>query len=854
MKKALICLFLALAALVLLTACSGKAGSTETETPADTQPVTDPGTTPAVPETSDVTVPETGPQTEPVTEDPNAIPTVDAAVIGTANVAPQGYVIGSSTLQDSFHSNLYLNDGSTRTGFSSKDFASATAEAHLFIDLGCSWTLRQVVLYPSEREADAGFFPAAFDVEVSADGRDYTSVGSFTGVSGVGAEGFAVELSGVKAQFVRIAVTEMNGSGAKYRYALGEMEVYADVDRTTNLLLNQNDVWLYMDTHETLRTVSHRISNAEDDAPLRFMSADESVAVVDHATGLITPTGYGDTLVYAFDGENLTACKVRVIDDSRTGFRISTFYLSAYMDPDYIPQSLDYMVEAGIGFLEECNAYDHAGNEICDYMMYECAKRGIFYSVCDVINTDMLIKARESKLDELIQKYENRAGFGGIHLADEPHEESNDYARVADYIRNYNYHITPHLNLLPIGGFPSWEEYVSEYCAITGGTHRMEYLSYDNYPFLYNGMFDNNVYNSLNKIRNYGLKYNASTGYYLQVMEIINSYRVMSDIDLKYNATLGFAYGMKNYKWFVFQTPINSGESFTTGLLGPDYTPSVMFDGVAAVNKLIKEYGTILGDHDAAEVYHNKAGYGNEAVPSTFPVTQISKNDAIFTLYCPISGNGCQYVVISNKNISTFGDREFSLRLADDLDSIELYEDGEFVEVILNDKDFGVIIPAGSCIILRLPADYDGRQPVTAHENLALDGAVFVSSSTYTFWTESDTASFHLNDGNTSSGGWIGANKDAGTYLLVDLKEVSKVSRVELFPYVGQKTAKFPAEFTILVSTDGQTWTEVYKTAEASTDGKSAWTCAFDAVNARYVRIDLTKKALALGEIEIYAD
>ena len=314
---------------------------------------------------------------------------------------------------------------------------------------------------------------------------------------------------------------------------------------------------------------------------------------------------------------------------------------------------------------------------------------------------------------------------------------------------------------------------------------------------------------------------------------------------------------MKSFKWFVYLTPIGSGESFTTGLIAADFTPSVMYDGVTAANARIKELGAILGASDAVEVYHHSANNGNERVPSTFPVTQTSSNDAIYTLYCPINGQGQQYVVISNKNFSESGDREFALRLADDLDSLEVLDGGVFQEVMLNGKDFAILIPAGDCAVFRLPEGYDGRQPtVSAGNNLALGGTAFVSSSTYTFWTASETASFHLNDGNTASGGWISTSRDAAPYILMDLKEATTVSRVVLYPYVGEKTSRFPAAFSIMVSADGENWTEVYTTSEAVTDGTGAWECVFDPTNARYVyvKIETPKKVYALGEIEIYAD
>lgn len=796
--------------------------------------------------------------TDPVTEtqtdretEQETKPTVSGDVIGTANVAQAGFAMASSSSTSGAYLNLHANDGDPTTPFSTCDFDEAAHDVYLFVDLTRAYTLRSVVLLPAPGEE--ALFPIDFDIQTSDDGQIWSTVQSYTDVSGVGAEGFTADMGGVSATFVRLLVHTMPASGAKYRFALGELQVMADVDRTTNLVLNQNDIWLYMDTAETLKTAYRRVSNAAEDAALRFFSDDPSVADIDYSTGYITPRGYGDTVVYAYDGENLTACHVRVLDDTQAEFRISTFYHSNFGYPDVIPACLDYMKEAGIGFLEETRTYDAAGNQVCDYMMYLCAKRDIFYSVADPLNSDAIIKARDADIIAMVQKYENRAGFGGVYLVDEPHDESNEYARVARLIHDYNHHITPHLNLLPIGGFPSWDEYISDYCAITGGVHRMQFLSYDNYCFLVNGGFNWGVYNSLNKIRQYGLKYHASTGYYMQCMEILGAYRISSDEELMLNASMGLAYGMKNFKWFVYLTPIGGeGEAFTTGVIGPDFKPSVMYEGVKAANARIAEWGKVLAKSDALEVYHSDNVNGNEVVPEDFVVRQTTGYSAIYTLYQSWESDRRQYVVIVNRDYGKGQDKDFTFTVTDGLPSLELYTDGAWEELDIGDGTFTLHINAGDSAILRLPMHYDAtRGAEEPSDNLALDCPAFVSSSEYTFWTESEQASWHLTDGNTASGGWLIGKRDNAPTILIDFGEVQNVSRVELFPFAGMEK-RFPKSVDIEVSTDGKTWVQVFS-ADSLTigDGGSA-TCSFDGTDARYVRLIFSRTKCALGEVEMY--
>lgn len=835
---------LAAALAAILCACS-KVPDSETES---TCPETEPAGTDSTAEPDTESEPASADR-ETATE-AETMPAVPDDVIGIANVANAGYAMAGSCLNSDGYSNLNANDGDPSTKFSSQSFTKAANDVYLFVDLTRTYTVRSVVLLPAVGEEN--LFPVDFELQVSDDGQTWSSVLNLSDVSDVGADGMTVDMGGVEASFVRLLVHTLPEDNGKFRFSLGEMQVLADVRRTDNLVLFQNDIWLYMDTSATLQTSYRRIANTSGDASLRFFTDDPAVAAVDADTGLVTPVGFGDTTVYVYDGENLASCHVRVLDDTQTEFRISTFYHSSFGYPDVIPACLDYMKNAGIGYLEETRTYDAVGNQVCDYMMYLCAQRGIFYSVCDPLNSGSLAKATESQIIELVQKYENRAGFGGIYLTDEPHEESNDYARVARIISNYNHHVTPHLNLLPIGGFPSWDEYVSEYCAITGGAYRMRYLSYDNYCFMAGGGFNWSVFNSLNKIRQYGLKYNASTGYYMQCMEITGAYRISSDEELLFNASMGLAYGMKNFKWFVYLTPIGSGEAFTTGMIAADFTPSSMYAGVQAANARIAEWGKVLGKSDAVEVYHSGRVTGNEVVPDDFVIRQTSGHAAIYSLYRSTEGDGRQYVVIVNRDYGKGQDKEFAFTAAADLSSLELYDSGMWTDLDIADGSFTLFIPAGDSVILRLPDGYDARRGTDGEpsENLALGCAAFVSSSQYSFWTESDIASCHLTDGNTSSGGWRAGNRDSSPTILIDLGDVKQVSRVDLYA-LASSVKQFPDSVAIEVSADGTSWTQVFS-SDISADDAGCASCTFGKTDARYVRITSGRSRCTVGEVEIY--
>lgn len=825
MKKSfrLVAIMLALLMTGSLCACSG------TSTVSDT-------------ETSDAdTVPET---------EPDPIPVVSDESIGVANVAHTGFAMaGSSKYTEGKYANLYVNDRDSTTGFSTDTFEEKDNETYLFIDLTRTWDIQKVIICP--KKGEERLFPKNFDVQVSQDGKEWTTIETLSDVSSVTSSGVSVDVN-KSASFVRLLMHEMTKDRDGYRCVIGEFQVLAAVTRRDDIVLKQNDMWLYMDTDNASLVIDHRlIEGNEGTGTLSFYTDDPNIATVD-SQGKITPTGYGDTTLYVYDGNDLASCHVRVIDDTKTEFRISTFYHSTFGHPEVIPECLDYMKEAGITFLEETRAFDSVGNVVCDYMMYLCAKRDIFYSVCDLINDDAITKLSDDEIIALVQKYENRAGLGGIYLRDEPHEQSNDYAHVVHVVNEYNPHLTAHLNMLPGGGFPSWEEYLSDYCSVAGNAGGWRYLSYDNYCFKADGGFSWSVYRTLNGIRKQGLKYNAKTGYYMQCVEIAGSLRASSDTDLLLNASMGLAYGMKNFKTFVYLTPINADGDYRNGVMGPDFKPSSMYEGLKAANAKITEWGHVLGKSDAIEVYHSTQVDGNEIVPDDFVLRQKTKYESIYSLYRS-NEDGQQYVVVVNRTYTAGEDKDFKFATASDLKSLELYENGTWKTVDIQNGEFTLHINAGDSAILRLPAGYDARRPAEKSDNLALNCGVYSSSSKYTFWEDTEIGAMYLTDGNTASGGWIATESGSSHTLTVDLGEKKKVSDVTLYTFVTHEDS-MPKKVSIDISDDGIKWTQAYADTDiAVSDGKT--TCAFNSVEARYVRLNLTSEPgkCAIGEFEVHS-
>lgn len=126
---------------------------------------------------------------------------------------------------------------------------------------------------------------------------------------------------------------------------------------------------------------------------------------------------------------------------------------------------------------------------------------------------------------------------------------------------------------------------------------------------------------------------------------------------------------------------------------------------------------------------------------------------------------------------------------------------------------------------------------IESSENLALGKKVTASS-------KQDTAS-NIVDGDTTTS-WQGAETN-DEWIQVDLGAVKAINTVN----INWETA-FASKYQIQVSTDGETWTTVKE--EAGTKGDV--TSTFEAVKARYVRMQGIKRATQYGycifEFEVY--
>jgi hypothetical protein len=213
------------------------------------------------------------------------------------------------------------------------------------------------------------------------------------------------------------------------------------------------------------------------------------------------------------------------------------------------------------------------------------------------------------------------------------------------------------------------------------------------------------------------------------------------------------------------------------------------------------------------QVYHsrNKTGGVYELLPADCFV-QAGQADVILSFMEERRGDG-EYVFVVNKDITK--EQTVTLTFAG-LTSVFLVSDetGALTETALRDGSITLNLAAGDCALIKLPAGDFVKTETEQNQNLALHAPVKGTSS----MGSENYYLYNLTDGivDSASAARLTARRGEDQLLTVDLGEVQTVNRIDLYPAgVGPLCGAFsPTDFSLLVSADGESWTEVVRNTE----------------------------------------
>jgi hypothetical protein len=195
-----------------------------------------------------------------------------------------------------------------------------------------------------------------------------------------------------------------------------------------------------------------------------------------------------------------------------------------------------------------------------------------------------------------------------------------------------------------------YQDYINEWVEAVGASN-LKYLSYDHYPFYYDGSFSSTYFLNLELVRNIGLQNNVKTTCYIQSIGYA-SRRIPNENELRYNVYSILAYGMKQLEWFCYFTPpIGNSENLINALIDTDGTKTNLYTPAQTLNGEVKQLGPTLVTLRSQAVYHNgELDTGTQGVPDDF-WWQPGTNDRVIISYFK-NHDGRKYILVVNKNMT----------------------------------------------------------------------------------------------------------------------------------------------------------------------------------------------------------
>ncbi len=522
------------------------------------------------------------------------------------------------------------------------------------------------------------------------------------------------------------------------------------------------------------------------------------------------------------------------------------------------PEQYDWLRDAGITFIEATNwrgGFDHEGARLQVKLAEE---RGIKVVYNPSRDNKTLTSMSYAEIEAYCRELAKDPTIVGIHVIDEP-ANPWAYAQICAAVTAGG--LCPRLNFLPY--FATWvfENYTGhvEDTIIATGKQNYGYLCYDQYPFPYGGGIPDMFYN-MNLFRKIGLKYGVETGLYIQSIGEAGNFRRTNGGEIRYHTSASLAYGYKSLTYFTW---------WTTGFCDPkDYAiispygeKTDIYDDVADVNTQILKVGKLIRRLDALNIYHTRGSEADivRAKQGEIPIYVKSAGRLGYIIsFMEDRETGRDYIMLVNKDYTK--ELVGTVSVTEDITHLYNCTNGTYEEIDISSGSFELTFAPGGFALLAV------GQHDNVVDRVADLGANLAEGKAPAVHAVNPGAGYYayaVTDGirDDSSAVALGyrSAQDTG-FVEVDLGRVTSINRVDIYPTgnIYSRGQRFPQSFTLEVSADGTNWTTVAEKIDYTDANKAVPVCTFDAVEARYVRMNVTKGAadggFEIAEIEVYND
>lgn len=590
-------------------------------------------------------------------------------------------------------------------------------------------------------------------------------------------------------------------------------------------------------------------------------ATDESVFTFSAADGKITATGGGCARLCAvnpYTGRSASML-VRVIDRAHD----ETCIIGAPIwDYTFMNETqMKYIADAGFNAIFMSHAPDDA---ILSF--FESA------APYDIKVYPQLATPTQSELDmsdkviaRRIDTFRQYPAFGGFNLRDEPSYDFDSYARIAQYVYDYDPDLPAMINFLPDCSRQTLFNYASR-------LHDDCYkgvLSFDNYIFgpAPGSVSETWLFRNFELYRQAGLANRCRTAFYLQsIGSGYYGYRRPDEGTMFYHGMVSLAYGCTMMRYFSYVTP-NTTE-YTAGVIDIDGNPTDLYPVTVALNRKYASYGLWLIHANADEVYHTGAkldsGADYRILPDDYYITPADATEAakrtIITTFTD-RYTGQNYLMVVNKDFANDVTVTFALNNVPYLYEID-ETTGLPAAVELTDGRLTVPLTKGNARLYLLPIEYTYTTAKTPSVNLLEDAYISVSSVS----DSAGSGTEYLHDGINLSGdgilGWRASEREDGAWIFADLGESRSFNRLDLYPAGNGASCGrfFPASVELQISANGTDWTTVLTVTKPDSFATGT-SVTFDTLTSRYVRFRIPTLYLVgatyqceLAEIALFLD
>ncbi len=535
------------------------------------------------------------------------------------------------------------------------------------------------------------------------------------------------------------------------------------------------------------------------------------------------------------------------------------------------PEYMKLLQDAGVDFVVTVSGIQTATFDTSDKLI-EAARAvwpegetGIRVMVHNTQMGDRWLSMNETQVEKLMKKYIGNDAVAGYHIWDEPFNPS-DYTGLEKIIKGLDPDKIADVNFLPgmvYGTYTEYEGRIDDYAKLLGD--KASFLSFDNYPFADGYVDETALFGNFNAFRKASLANDVPTAFYLQAVgSTTYGYQEQpGEGQLYYHTGAALAYGfkwIKYWSWYVpdYGDPAATYNDYTDAIMGKDGKPTEMYEVAKKMHAEVHAIGPTLVNLAPTEVYHTGRQSSNPIYEKLPKDSFVSAGNAVYSIVSLMTDRltGEHYMMVVNKNFSKEQTLTYTLDGVDTVWEISR-ETGEPVEMKLVDNELSIDLPAGGFALFRLPAGAYKAPEKAPAENVLEDARVSASHSDAGNGWFVRSALDGVTRTSVDSAGYRAITADTVT-LSFDLGAVKSFNRLTVYP-AGTGVdcgAAYPASVKLLISEDGETYTEVM-TATPDRPTAVVPSFSFDAASARYVKLELTAGTtgkLEVSEIKLYDD